>query len=287
MLHSPNEAVASEFAAIDLISSSSSTFCTRSSPRNCSTPRPPLAPVALVRLLLLSVMQVDPAPSAPTDAAQQQQPSPEEQALGFFARCVLDLLTMWPAVRLALQQGQGFDDSKQALASQVVDLFYGAATSSSSSATGAPAPEGSTSTHEHGIKLPGVDELEEVLKWSFTDEFDVDLEDGSEVQVSKDLIALWRECLQRVFHGSEEEGAMARKFREGAEKAAGAEQFTVQRGEESSEDEESGSEDGDDDEEMSGEAAPAPAPAPRQREEPVVDEDGFEMVQTKKKGGRR
>ncbi|GAA5900676.1 hypothetical protein JCM6882_000937 [Rhodosporidiobolus microsporus] len=238
-------------------------------------------------------MQADPTAST-SAAAPAAQPAPEERALVFFARCVLDLLSIWPAVRLAITQGQGFPDSKDAFASQIVDLFFEAA---SSSAQGAPAPAGSTSTHENGVRLPQVDKLEETLKWSYGEEFDVDLEDASEVQVTKDLIALWRECLQRVAAGEGEgrEGPMAAKFREQADKAAkedGARPYPVQKqgGDDDSSDDEDdytdndGADDGDEEMVELVDASAAPAPA---RQEPIIDEDGFETVQPKKKGGRR
>lgn len=55
----------------------------------------------------------------------------------------------------------------------------------------------------------------------------------------------------------------------------------------------SGDDDGDDDDGMdmadnaSAQAAAMQAAEPRSRPEPVVDEDGFEMVQKKGRGGRR
>ncbi|GAA5839465.1 hypothetical protein JCM11251_002733 [Rhodosporidiobolus azoricus] len=227
----------------------------------------------------------------PATAPETAQQAPEEQALVFFARCVLDLLTIWPAVRLAISQEQGYDDSKEALASQIVDLFFEAASSSSQ----APAPVGSTSTHENGVKLPLVDKLEETLKWSYTQEFDVDLEDASEVQVTKDLIALWRECLQRVGAGEEgKEGPMAVKFREQAQKVSqedGLQSFSITKQGDDSTDEDDFTD--DDDEEMvelvdaTGQGSSSGAPPPPSRPEPIVDEDGFETVQPKKKGGRR
>lgn len=234
-------------------------------------------------------MEIDtPAAAAPQSA--------EELALSHFARYTLDLLSMWPAVRLALANGNGFDDSKSALASQIVDTFFSAA-SSGGAAGGAAVPEGSTSTYEHGVKLPGVDEVEEVLKWSYGQEFDVDLEDGSEVQVTQDLIGLWREALGRVRgeqaaggEGAGEDGPMAKRFREGAAKANKEEfRFEVDRGqggEDGSSSEDDEGEEGSD-EEMEGEQQEQQASAVPTRQEPVVDEDGFETVQPKKKGGRR
>lgn len=53
-------------------------------------------------------------------------------------------------------------------------------------------------------------------------------------------------------------------------------------------DESSSDEDGDDDDAMDDEGAPSGVPLhePQQRQEPIVDEDGFQLVQKKGKGRR-
>lgn len=238
--------------------------------------------------------------------ASTSTPSPEDQALLLFARSTIDLLHIWPALRLAITHGWG-GGTKQStqgrthLAEDIVDLFYStASTSSESGGGGASTSTGSTSLSEGGVKVPARDEVEETLKWSISQQFDLDLEDGSEMTVAKDLIALWRECIRRVLDPSgqgEVEGELAKKFREGAEKAKredGEGRFQAQRapGQEGEDDEEDTTDDDEDSEgfeteedEQMGEVEAAP-PA-RERVEPVIDEDGFEMVQPKKKGGRR
>ncbi|BGP38921.1 hypothetical protein JCM10449v2_002859 [Rhodotorula kratochvilovae] len=227
------------------------------------------------------------AAAAPTEQPAAPQQSPEEQALVLFARAALDLFDMWPALRLAISHGWGGDgaEGKTALAEDVVDLVY---TAASAGSTGADAGS-STSMQEGGIPLPAQDDVAATLLHVVGTEFDVDLEDGSEVLVARDLLALWRECLRRVLDGKiDEEGELARRFREGGERARQQDRgsrFEAARaeGDESSDEDESGS----DDEEMEGiEEAPELVEA-RPREEPVVDEDGFELVQTKKKGGRK
>lgn len=229
-------------------------------------------------------------------------PSLEDQALLLFARSTIDLLHIWPALRLAITHGWG-GGTKQStqgrthLAEDIVDLFYSTASTSSSSASSSSTGTGSTSLTEGGVNLPAQDEVEETLKWSISQQFDLDLEDGSEMTVAKDLIQLWRECIRRVMNNQlEVEGELAKKFRDGAEKAKredGQQRFAAQRAPGQDGEEEDDTTDEDDSEgfeteedEQMGEVC-APAPPPRERAEPVVDEDGFEMVQPKKKGGRR
>ncbi|GAA5848761.1 hypothetical protein JCM9279_002936 [Rhodotorula babjevae] len=242
--------------------------------------------------------------SAAATTAEQQPAQPpvapaEERALALFARSALDLFDMWPALRLAISHGWGGDgkEGKTAIAEDVVDLFYSAATSGTSA--GASSAGASSSLMEQGIPLPAADDVAATLLYVVGNEFDVDLEDGSEALVARDLVALWRECLGRVLAtpagGDSPEGELAKRFREGAERARaqdrGGARFEARRegGEGESSDEGSEFSGSESDEEMEGieeEQAPQLVET-RPREEPVVDEDGFELVQTKKKGGRR
>ncbi|GAA6063463.1 hypothetical protein JCM10212_002546 [Sporobolomyces blumeae] len=248
-----------------------------------------------------------PSTSAPPAAAVPTPPTaPEEQALLLFARSTLDLFHVWPALRLAISHGWGNSQGRTHLAEDIVDLFYSTATTTPEG--GGAAGSGSTSMSEGGVRIPAIDEVEETLKWGISQQFDVDLEDGSELTISKDLIALWRECL-RIVQASQggasgapplEEGPLAKKFREGADKAKredGQGRFVAQRapGQDGDEDEdttddedydEDGFETEEDDEMNGGHSHAEPGPS-RERAEPVIDEDGFEMVQPKKKGGRR
>ncbi|POY74014.1 hypothetical protein BMF94_2825 [Rhodotorula taiwanensis] len=245
------------------------------------------------------------APSAPAP-----QPSAEDLALGLFARASLDLFDVWPALRLAISHGWGGNGTqgKTALAEDVVDLFYTVATSggAASSATAAATAAASTSTQEGGVPIPAQDEVEQTLLYVIGNEFDVDLEDGSEAAIARDLIKLWRECIQRVQAQlasgapTSDEGPLAKDFRERAERARaqdGQQRFAAQRqggqGGDDDDDETTSEEDDDDDEldeddEMEGVIdEPVPQLVEAQRPEPVVDEDGFELVQPKKKGGRK
>ncbi|GAA5838484.1 hypothetical protein JCM5353_004031 [Sporobolomyces roseus] len=230
------------------------------------------------------------APAAPSTPAV---PSQEDQALSLFARSTLDLFHIWPALRLAITHGWGGSSGSQArthLAEDIVDLFYSTATETASTEN----TRGTTSMSQGGVPVPARDEVEATLKWGIGQQFDLDLEDGSEEVIAKDLLLLWRECIQLVQEGKlEEEGVLAKKFREGAEKAKredGSQRFEASRApgaedEDTTDEEDSeGFETEEEDTEM-GEAAPPREP--RERLEPIVDEDGFEMVQPKKKGGKR
>lgn len=142
--------------------------------------------------------------------------------------------------------------------------------------------------------VPDQDDIEAVLLHVLSHAFNITLEDASEATIAKDLVALWKECVARATTSTPQQPGMLERFEAAAEKAKaedGVSRYSAQRaeGEESSEDDDNDDEDGesgeDSDEEMEGVEEQVTAQAPRTRAEPVVDEDGFEMVQ--KKGGRR
>ena len=195
-------------------------------------------------------------------------PTAEEVALQAFASSTLDLFTVWPALRLAISQGWGGPEGRTHLAEDIVDLFYTTATDQNL--------ESSTSD-----KIPDEDDIEAVLLHVLSHEFSLTLEDNSERLIARDLVALWGECI-----GTKVGSNLRETFRVEAEKARaedGVRVYAAQRDGDS--DEESGESgvDEDGDEDMEGSATQEGSG--RGRVEPVIDEDGFEMVQ--KKGGRR
>lgn len=204
-----------------------------------------------------------------------------DQILPTYARGVFAVLHMWPALRIAVQQGWGGNEGRTALAEDIVDLFY-------TTATEAPASTPATDA------VPDQEDIEDVLLHVVTHAFHVLLEDGSEVTIAKDLTALWLECVSRAGQTPPfSDAGLMEKFEAAADKAKaedGVKQYAVQRGADDDSDDEDDSGD-DSDEEMEGveEAQPAAAAAAgpsRPKEEPEIDEDGFQTV-TKKKGGRR
>jgi pre-rRNA-processing protein TSR2 len=108
------------------------------------------------------------------------------------------------------------------------------------------------------------------------DEFDLNVEDESEIPVAEEIMKLRKETAEGNFSGLE---SVKRRFEERGGRIPSNLQVVEhkQEGDESSEDE------SDDDDVEMGDAAPALVPAPRERQEPEVDEDGFTTVVSKKK----
>lgn len=204
-------------------------------------------------------------------------PSVPDLALPTFAKSTIDILHVWPALRIAISQGWGGAEGRIHLAEDIVDLFYTTAAEAVS--------ETATITAETAL-VPDQDDIEAVLIHVLSHAFNITLEDGSEATIAKDLTALWKECVTRVTTPPPHQSSMIERFAEAATKAKaedGVQRYGAQRaGDDSDSEDESGE---DSDEEMEGvEEAPV-ASSSRPKEEPVIDEDGFQMVP--KKGGRR
>jgi pre-rRNA-processing protein TSR2 len=205
-------------------------------------------------------------------------PSVPDLALPSFAKSAIDILHVWPALRIAISQGWGGAEGRIHLAEDIVDLFYTTAAEAVS--------ETATITAETAL-VPDQDDIEAVLLHVLSHAFNITLEDGSEATIAKDLTALWKECVTRVTTPPPHQPSMIERFAEAATKAKaedGVQRYGAQRaGDDDSDSEDESGEDSD--EEMEGvEEAPV-ASSSRPKEEPVIDEDGFQMVP--KKGGRR
>jgi len=168
---------------------------------------------------------------------------------------VVALLSAWPALRIAIEEhwgahpdGETSVAKRNTLAEELVDAFY---------------------TSE-----PDVDALEDFLVEFVEVEFGLMLEDGSEEAIVRDLRTLWT----AVSSGpAGQADAIVAEF----QRLAGSRlpsNITRAPGDNDSDDEESDGQDGD--ESMDVDAAP---PAPPQKPERVVDDDGFELVQSRSK----
>ncbi|TXT07469.1 hypothetical protein VHUM_03189 [Vanrija humicola] len=204
-----------------------------------------------------------------TDAA----PAPQ---ILLFARGVVALLDLWPALTIAVREGWGGHESadkKTWLASELIDAFE-------SRADYAEADGVRTVEPSNAADPPlDIDQLADLLTQVMSDEFDAAIEDGSVEPLAGDILRVWRDVVAPSTRTPEE--TVAALERKAAEVTRSGVAATSGGGpeEEDGSDWESGSEDDDDDE------APQLVPAePRQRQEPVVDEDGFTVVQ---KGRRR
>jgi len=205
-----------------------------------------------------------------------------------FARGILALLDLWPALTIAVTEQWGGPDSlakKTWLASVIIDEFESHATflpnptptslSSSLTPTSPRRVDPSTAT-----KSPlDHDDLADLLNQIMSDEFDANIEDGSIDAVTADIIRLWRDVLSvapvAIVETLERKAGEVKK---GSVKATmGGDLVEV--------DDNDDSETGSESEEDRMEVDPAPQLVYREEErpEPIVDEDGFTLVQGKGK----
>eukprot|EP00197_Chlamydomonas_leiostraca_P013052 CAMPEP_0202867836 /NCGR_PEP_ID=MMETSP1391-20130828/9650_1 /ASSEMBLY_ACC=CAM_ASM_000867 /TAXON_ID=1034604 /ORGANISM="Chlamydomonas leiostraca, Strain SAG 11-49" /LENGTH=216 /DNA_ID=CAMNT_0049547913 /DNA_START=16 /DNA_END=666 /DNA_ORIENTATION=- len=136
------------------------------------------------------------------------------------------------------------------------------------------------------------DDLEEELDDALLHDFNVEAEDNSPGELSKALVSLYQECMQGNFNTVHQLQAAAAAAA-AASGAAKSKRQVVDRdgtimGEDSG-NEDSSSDEGDDDmdEDMAGPSG-MQQQQPKEPEGPIVDEDGFTLVQKAGKGkGRR
>jgi pre-rRNA-processing protein TSR2 len=183
--------------------------------------------------------------------SSQSQPPPPNPSLVLFARGVIARLELWPALRIAVEQGWGGPDSRAKrrwLASELVDAFD-------------PEPQDA----EYVALM-----LAQVLE----DEFGASIEDGSVEAVAADVVGLWGA-------GEDTVREWERKAEATKGKKVDVREVVDEDGDKEDEEgwEDEGDEDGDEDEapQLLG-AAGDPQQTPS-KPEPVVDEDGFTLVQ--------
>ncbi|KAJ3544187.1 hypothetical protein NM688_g5770 [Phlebia brevispora] len=194
--------------------------------------------------------------SAPSSTAVD---TPSDTSV-LFARGVIARLAVWPALRVAVDQGWGGPESAQKrtwIASVVVDAF------------------------EEEDPVPDATYIELQLLQIMEDEFETELEDGSAEVVAKDVVKLWNE----VQAGSQD---ALKEFEEQAEKLKGKKvQVEEAAGDDSDWEDESGEEGMDEDDTeapqlLDTQSMPARPPKP----EPEVDEDGFTVIKGKGRSHR-
>jgi pre-rRNA-processing protein TSR2 len=205
---------------------------------------------------------------ASTSTAPPPAPNPD---LILFARGVIARLELWPALRIAIEQGWGTGgggpssrEKRLWLASEIVEAFENNTNTSSNKKSDLTMMTTTTPTPDAGyIALM----LAQVLE----DEFDATFEDGSVEAVAEDIVALWGA-------GEDVVGMWERK----AEGVRGK-KVDVREEVGSDEDEWEDEESGEEGEEVAPQLVPAAAAAEVQRParptKPIIDEDGFTLVQ--------
>ncbi|KAH9963290.1 Pre-rRNA-processing protein TSR2-domain-containing protein [Russula dissimulans] len=211
-----------------------------------------------------------------TAAAPPPAPAPApDPALVLFARGVIARLELWPALRVAVEQGWGGPSSREKrrwLASEIVDAFDAfdtrTRTRSAPASSAAAAGPRSSSSSSVLVPVPDAEYVAMMLAQVLEDEFDASFEDGSVEAVAGDIVALW--------------GASEEVMREWERKAEGARGKKVAVREEVGDEDEDEWED-EESEDGDGDEAPQLTPAAPQVQRPakpklLVDENGFTLV---------
>jgi pre-rRNA-processing protein TSR2 len=202
-----------------------------------------------------------------------------------FARGVLAILDLWPALTIAVREEWGGPESagkKTWIASTIIDEFESRASYVPSSTSSGPSDVADPTTAndpplEH-------DDLADLINQMMSDEFESNIEDGSIDAVAADIVRLWRDILQPAT-GAQPSTVVDALERKAAEVKGKGIQATKGAGLQNENGEEDSDSEWDDESEdgMDVDEAPQLAPVERERVEPVVDDDGFTLVQPKTK----
>jgi len=210
--------------------------------------------------------------------AQPPQPPPQpDPTLILFARGVIARLEVWPALRVAVEQGWGGPSSREKrrwLASEIVDAFGGDDDDDDDDESPSVDMDVDMDAHRKKKKksLLDAEDVALMLAQALEDEFDASFEDGSVEAVAADIVALW--------------GAGEDVVREWERKAEGVRGKKVDVQEVVNDEDEWEDESGEDeDEDKDANEAPQLMPADAARVQrpakpkPVIDDDGFTLVQ--------
>ncbi|KAK3692647.1 Pre-rRNA-processing protein TSR2-domain-containing protein [Podospora appendiculata] len=200
-----------------------------------------------------------------------------------FEQGVAFALHLWPALSLAVQNRWGGQDSegkRDWFAGAIVDLFADLTTISAPAlaALQQPNPQ-STTTAAAAVDEPEQADVEAVLLQVMLDEFEVNVDDDSALEVAEQVMRVRTECIRGKF---DEVDKLRGRF---ASKLGNADKVQAMFKEVEAKDEEAewdtDDDDDDDDSEDDDEMTDAP-PARKEKEAPEVDEDGFTKVVKRK-----
>ncbi|KZT32075.1 hypothetical protein SISSUDRAFT_1028787 [Sistotremastrum suecicum HHB10207 ss-3] len=204
---------------------------------------------------------------ASSSSSSQAQPAVDPRIV-LFARGVIAILDVWPALRLAVTESWGGAESAEKrrwMASILIDPFE--------EYLNTPSVKKDITVH-----APDAIYIEEMLLQVMDDEFGAVIEDGSAEKVAKDVVGLWGKILISRVEAEKEVGRLE-SVQEALKKKKVEFQQQVADDDDEWSDEDSGDEEGDEDEE-DGEAPMLldGAKKEKEKEEDQVDEDGFTTV---------
>lgn len=191
---------------------------------------------------------------------------------GNFEQAVAFALHLWPALTLSVQNNWGGPDSSDKrdwFAGAVVELF----------------PEFTDPTGDHtakkGTQEPDMEDVETVLLQVMFDEFDVNVDDDSGVEVATQIMRARAQCALGQY---DEFNSLKDRFANRNGKKVDQQFKKVDDADQDTDWETDDSGDDDDDEEDGGvdvDMNDAPKP-PKEKPQPEVDDDGFTKVTRKR-----
>jgi pre-rRNA-processing protein TSR2 len=192
-----------------------------------------------------------------------------------FEQAVAYALHLWPALTLSVQNNWGGPDSEDKrdwFAGAVVDLFP--------AFTDAPAKDSTNNAAAAAAAEPDLEDIETILLQVMVDEFEVNVDDDSGMEVATQIFKARTQCAVGQF---DEVNSLKQRFLN--RKGLKVDQM-FKKADDADQDTDWESDDSDDDEDNQGGAdvqmEDAP-PAPKEKPAPEVDEDGFTMVTKKKR----
>ncbi|KAK3333950.1 putative 20S pre-rRNA protein [Cercophora scortea] len=207
-----------------------------------------------------------------------------------FEQGVAFALHLWPALSLAVQNKWGGHDSESKrdwFAGAIVDLFSDLTTLSPSTLLQLqqPNPQQSTSTTtttSNAIDEPDQADVESVLLQVMLDEFEVNVDDDSALEVAEQVMRVRGECIRGRFDEVEKlRGRFASKIGGGEKVQAMFKEVEAKDEEGEWDTDEEDDEDEEDDSEDDEMTDAPPLVARKEKEAPEVDEDGFTKVKRK------
>lgn len=208
--------------------------------------------------------------------ASAQTPPTPQQCQTHLDNGIWYALRLWPALEVAVANSWGGPNSAEKrdwFAGAVSEYLTSSVVNRSSSALSSAAAEAD------------LEDLEALLLQVMIDEFEVNVEDESEVNAARDIWGVWRglrDVESQARLGVEKAKELERRFN-----SRGKLKVDVQvvDGPDGVGEDEDWSDDEDDDVQMGGTGASSvqPPPTVREKAEPEVDDDGFTKVQGKKK----
>ena len=208
--------------------------------------------------------------------------------IALFARGLLAIFDLWPALTIAVREewgGPESADKRTWMASTIIDEFESRASYLPSPTEDAPQIVDPSTFNDPPLDL---DDIADMINQMISDEFEANIEDGSIDAVSSDIVRLWRDILKPATGATPNTIVDALERKAGEVKGKGVQATKGDGLQMVDGDSDSEWDDEEDDDEMEVDEAPPLVPATeRERQEPIVDDDGFTLVQPKsKKGGR-